>query len=170
MYIFGCKFPPRGGGNSGFCSRTPSRRRRRGHVATFFNFRQHDRNASGEPPWPWGKTTARNAAAPPRLQRERAPLLRGRIPLKINVNLHGDRPAWETAKNAIGGHRRICCPRTTTLEAGTAKTAPNGRWKHVQRAHAGCRAGNHLHGRFQERGEGRVRRRNLARFCVRCTL
>jgi len=65
----------------------------------------------------------------------------------------------DIAKNAIGGHRRICCPRTITLEAGTAETAPNDRWKHVQRPHADCLAQNYLHGRLEERGEGRVRRR-----------
>ena len=67
--------------------------------------------------------------------------------------------AQDTAKIAIGGRRRICCPRTTTLEAGTAKTAPNDRWKRVQRPNAGRRARNHLNDRLHERGEGLVRRR-----------
>ena len=67
--------------------------------------------------------------------------------------------AQDTTKIAIGGRRRIRCPRTTTLEAGTAKTAPNDRWKRVQRPNAGRRARNHLNDRLHERGEGLVRRR-----------
>ena len=67
--------------------------------------------------------------------------------------------AQDTAKNAIGGLRRIRCPRTTTLEAGTAETAPNDSWKRVQRPHAWGRARNHLHDRLYERGEGLVRQR-----------
>ena len=67
--------------------------------------------------------------------------------------------AQDTAKIAIGGRRRIRCPRTTTLEAGTAKTAPNDRWKRVQRPNAGRLARNHLNDRLHERGEGLVRRR-----------
>ena len=66
--------------------------------------------------------------------------------------------AEDTAKNAIGGLRRICWPRTSTLEAGTAETVPNDRWKRVQRPNAGRRARNHLHDRLYERGEGLVRR------------
>jgi len=62
--------------------------------------------------------------------------------------------AQDTAKIAIGGRRRICCPRTTTLEAGTAKTAPNDRWKRVQRPNAGRRARNHLNGRLHEPEKG----------------
>ena len=143
MYIFGCKFPPRGGGNSGFCSRTPSRRRRRGHVATFFNFRQHDRNASGEPPWTWDKTTARNAAAPPRLQREQAPLLRGRIPLKINHNLHGDRPAWEARRTSR---------KTRSVDTGASAAPGQLRWRQGRRKPRRTAAGSTFSGRTLDAG------------------